>query len=98
MWLLWLSCLGGAPPKAPDAPDHARAGALADGSPCLSANDCASGACEGEGCGEESPGVCVSEVRPCTRDLRPYCGCDGETFSASSSCPNRRFAAPGPCP
>jgi hypothetical protein len=33
----------------------------------------------------------------CTRDLRTYCGCDGQTFQSSGSCPGKRFANPGEC-
>ncbi len=72
-------------------------GKLADGETCLSADDCASGVCEGEGCDEANPGTCMPKMRPCTRDLRPYCGCDGETFQASGTCPNRRFERRGAC-
>jgi hypothetical protein len=67
-------------------------GSLPAGSPCLAATDCATGICEGEGCGDDAPGVCIDPMRPCTRDLRAYCGCDGETFRTSGTCPNRRFA------
>lgn len=70
----------------------------ADGASCLSGADCASGICEGLGCGEESPGVCMPQMRPCTRDLRPYCGCDGETFRTSGSCPGKRYASKDACP
>lgn len=69
----------------------------ADGSPCLAASDCESGVCEGEGCGDDRPGECKPASRPCTRDLRPYCGCDGQTFRTSGSCPGQRFASRGEC-
>jgi hypothetical protein len=36
-------------------------------------------------------------LRPCTRDLRVYCGCDGQTFEGSGSCPARPFSRRGPC-
>jgi hypothetical protein len=65
---------------------------------CRSNADCPEGAiCEGEGCGDDAPGTCVG-MRPCTRDLRQYCGCDGVTFGASGTCPGRRYAHRGPCP
>ena len=64
---------------------------------CLSGADCPSGVCEGEGCLESTPGMCVQEPRACTFDLRPYCGCDGKTFQASGSCPGARFEHKGPC-
>lgn len=64
---------------------------LPGGSACLSHMACASGICEGQGCGQETPGVCASESRSCTLDLKAYCGCDQKTFFASGSCPNGRF-------
>ncbi len=69
----------------------------ADGSPCLAASDCQSGVCEGQGCGDDQPGECKPASRPCTKDLRTYCGCDGQTFQGSGSCPGQRYAAPGEC-
>jgi hypothetical protein len=68
-----------------------------DGATCLAAADCASGICEGEGCTDDRPGRCAPKSRACTRDLRQYCGCDGQTFGASGSCPGRRYAATGTC-
>lgn len=65
---------------------------------CLGDADCTDGGvCEGLGCGDDQPGTCVSKARMCTRDSRPYCGCDGQTFRASGSCPGRRYAAAGEC-
>jgi hypothetical protein len=81
-------------PPAPELPGALRG----DGQSCLLDTECSSGFCEGQGCGEDQPGVCVGSMRRCTRDLRPYCGCDGKTFMASGTCPNRRYASPGPCP
>ena len=78
--------------------DDAPAGLIADGGACLSSTDCTSGICEGEGCDTDSPGVCAPQQRGCTRDLRPYCGCDGQTFRTSGSCPGRRYAHKGACP
>ena len=72
-------------------------GLLADGDSCLSGGDCASGICEGEGCSEDTPGICMSRARPCTRDLRAYCGCNGETFRTSGSCPGKRYASRSAC-
>ncbi|MBP8811985.1 MAG: hypothetical protein KBG48_31465 [Kofleriaceae bacterium] len=74
------------------------AAAKPDGAACLAATECASGVCEGQGCGPEAPGVCAPAQRGCTRDLRAYCGCDGQTFRASGSCPGQRFAAAEACP
>ena len=76
-----------AAPAAPEAPVS-----------CLTDAECPQGwGCEGEGCGDDAPGLCVG-MRPCTRDARPYCSCDGATFMSSGSCPGRRFAHRGPCP
>jgi hypothetical protein len=72
------------------APDRAAAGAA-----CVRADDCESGICEGEGC--EGNGVCAALDRACTKDLAPYCGCDGVTFSTSGSCPGKRFRHRGAC-
>ncbi len=72
-------------------------GAAANGSACRVNADCASGVCEGPGCGD-SKGVCVARNRVCTRDFRQYCGCDGKTFNGSGSCPGGRFRSRGPCP
>ena len=65
--------------------------------PCLAASDCASGVCEGQGCGDDQPGTCQPAARACTKDLRTYCGCDGQTFRGSGSCPGQRNAAAGEC-
>jgi hypothetical protein len=68
----------------------------AAGAPCRSAKDCASGVCEGEGCDGKGP-VCGSASRMCTKDYRPYCGCNGVTFRSSGSCPGRPYAHRGSC-
>lgn len=70
---------------------------LADGAACQRGDQCASGLCEGQGCGLETPGRCAPAKRGCTRDLRSYCGCDGQTFKASGSCPGRRYESKGTC-
>ena len=90
---------------AEDAPEGAvaagpaggAAGTVADGGACAAAADCASGVCEGKGCDGQGP-VCVPARRMCTKDLRPYCGCDGRTFRTSGSCPGRPYAQRGACP
>jgi hypothetical protein len=64
---------------------------------CLRDADCGDGVCEGQGCGDAEPGTCVAKNRMCTRDSRPYCGCDGQTFRASGTCPGRRYASEGEC-
>ena len=69
---------------------------LADGSACSNGGECASGTCEGMGCGP-GQGRCMPAQRACTRDLRLYCGCDGKEFRASGSCPGQVFLHPGAC-
>ena len=68
-----------------------------DGAACLGNDECASGSCEGQGCGDDTPGTCMPKARRCTRDLRPYCGCDGKTFRTSGTCPGARYAKKGEC-
>ena len=79
------------------AGEDASGGLLADGAECLSNDACSSGVCEGEGCTDDAPGICQPKDRRCTRDLRPYCSCDGVTFRTSGSCPGQRYAATGFC-
>jgi hypothetical protein len=67
-----------------------------DGAPCTVADECAGGVCEGQGCGPDQ-GVCASRRRMCTKDRRSYCGCDGQTFYGSGSCPGQRFEHVGAC-
>jgi hypothetical protein len=97
-----------APPVKPEGPghDHGTAGEGNSGdrpaggpagASCIVGPECSSGVCEGEGCTQDRPGTCAPATRPCTRDLRQYCGCDGKTFGASGTCPGRRFAARAPC-
>lgn len=63
---------------------------------CTSRNDCS----EHERCagpaGCDAAWACVPEG-PCTRDLVTFCGCNGKTFSSSSSCPSAPYRAKGPC-
>ena len=70
--------------------------AQAEGPPCSTSDDCPDGTfCIGpEGC--DVQWTC-QPFRPCTRDLRPYCGCDGQTFQSSGTCPERPYAHRGPC-
>ena len=87
------------PTPTPTAPEPtAGTTPKADGASCLAADECQSGVCEGEGCGADQPGTCAPKTRGCTRDLRPYCGCDGQTFRTSGSCPGKRFSARAACP
>jgi len=85
----------------PDASAGSDAGATsaAQTTGCLADSDCgADMICEGQGCDDDQPGTCVPAVRACTKDLRPYCGCDDKTFLSSGSCPGRRYQAAMPCP
>ncbi len=88
-------------PRTTDAPSDADTPPAAvvkkDGASCAEAEECESGVCEGLGCTANAPGTCAPEKRACTRDRRPYCGCDGETFWTSSSCVGRRYARAGTC-
>lgn len=84
------------PPVTPPTPPAPQSN-LADGAACLESAQCQSGVCEGEGCTDDKPGVCASQKRGCTRDLRAYCGCDGKTFRTSGSCPGKRFSARAEC-
>jgi hypothetical protein len=69
---------------------------VADPRRCTSSADCARNRiCWGvPGCATDWS--CV-RVRGCTRDSVPYCGCDGETFYASSTCPGRPYLHRGGC-
>ncbi len=79
------------PPSESDAPP-----ATPPGQTCSSSMECPRGqTCQGEqGC--DSVWTCQPE-RICTRDLVPFCGCDGETYRASSTCPDRPYLRRGPC-
>ena len=76
--------------------DEGTGAPAAEGRTCTSSADCG----EDEMCiGDEGCDVAwtCQPMRPCTRDLRVYCGCDGQTFEGSGSCPPRPFASRGPC-
>ncbi len=65
---------------------------------CTSTADCLAGTVclGGEGCGV--PWTCQPALgRPCTADYVAFCGCDGNTFYGSSTCPDRPFARRGAC-
>jgi hypothetical protein len=66
--------------------------------PCSSGRDCAPGLiCEvEEGCGGAA--YCAPPAAVCIRDTQYFCGCDGETFTASMNCPERPFRHRGSCP
>ena len=63
---------------------------------CKSSADCAQGErCNFvPGCG--TPSQCVPDTG-CTKDLVPYCGCDGKVFEASGTCPGLAFSKKGGC-
>ena len=81
------------PPATPPPAESKKA----DGAACFLGDECSSGICEGQGCGETTPGKCMPRARGCTRDLRTYCGCDGKTFQASGSCPGQRYSMREKC-
>ena len=39
----------------------------------------------------------MAKNRMCTRDLKTYCGCDGQEFKASGSCPGKTYKSAGAC-
>lgn len=85
------------PTTGPDAPPPPPSvGNPAQNVACTSSEGCQRGqmCLGGEGCGE--PWTCQPS-RPCTRDLVPFCGCDGQTFRGSSTCPARPYAHRGAC-
>jgi hypothetical protein len=87
---------GAEPNPAPVIDAAPPVGVAQEGAACSVGEDCASGVCEGLGCGPQE-GTCAPTHRGCTRDLATYCGCDGSTFRGSGSCPGQRFAHRGPC-
>jgi hypothetical protein len=86
------------PPPIPIDAGAVAAALAADGADCLTATDCASGVCEGEGCDAAHPGHCAKAARICAHNRVQICGCDGKTTTASSTCPRMRYASRGPCP
>lgn len=80
---------------AAQAPQNS--GTLALDEACSSGSECQSGICEGLGCDDSALGKCVSDKRPCTYDLVPYCGCDGNTFQSSGVCAGQRYKHKGAC-
>jgi len=65
---------------------------------CTRSQECGRGEqCVGpEGC--SVPWTCQpAQGRACTADVAPFCGCDGATFGASSTCPDRPYLYRGPC-
>jgi hypothetical protein len=56
---------------------------------------CAIGICTGAGC--ESPDWSCSPADDCAADEVTYCGCDGNEFTDSSTCPRRPYTHIGAC-
>jgi hypothetical protein len=78
----------------------ARAGSfdrLPDGEVCFEGAECASGVCEGEGCGVNQPGRCMPASRTCSSREEEFCSCEGQTFRAPRDCPGQPIARRGPC-
>ena len=63
---------------------------------CKTDAECATGQSCGFTQGCDTPGVC-GPPKMCTKDLVPYCGCDGTEFRGSSTCPARAFRHRGKC-
>lgn len=65
---------------------------------CTSSSECPRGqVCTGDpGCG--APWRCERPARPCVDDTQYFCGCDGQSFRASMTCPGRPHAHRGSCP
>jgi hypothetical protein len=86
---------------APDAADDGVSDDAGDQPGCSVTNPCPPElTCEGLACGE--PWQCIShydETRehPCAPETILWCGCDGVTFEASVTCPDRPWVHPGAC-
>ena len=85
------------PPRAGDAGVGRTLGSPTS-STCGSNRDCSGGEiCQGaEGCG--GPWHCARPTRACVGDTQYFCGCDGESFRASMTCPGRPHRHRGSCP
>jgi hypothetical protein len=72
-----------------------------EGSGCTAASPCPSElTCFGDACSDEWQ--CMAHFddvleHPCDPATTLYCGCDGVTFEASITCPDRPFSHPGAC-
>lgn len=78
------------------AGDEAEVAAAGEGEECGENTTCDAGLfCDGAmGC--DVAWTC-QPMRPCTRDLVQYCGCDGATFQGSGNCAGKPYASEGPC-
>jgi hypothetical protein len=72
-----------------------------EGAGCTTTSPCATGlTCSGDACSEAWQCVVHFDEtveHPCDPATMLYCGCDGVTFEASITCPDRPFAHPGAC-
>jgi hypothetical protein len=72
-----------------------------EGSACTAASPCGAGlSCSADACSDAWQ--CVAHFdetveHPCEPETMAYCGCDGMTFEASVTCPDRPFSHPGAC-
>lgn len=64
---------------------------------CRTNRDCHRGeVCAGPaGCGD--PWTCVRRAERCNPDTQYFCDCEGETFTASMTCPSRPYVHRGSC-
>ena len=81
---------GPPPPYVPDPGDTAA---------CTATSPCPTGAqCIGEACGERWQCIVDYESKhPCPTEQATYCGCDGVTFIAANTCPDRPYQYAGAC-
>jgi hypothetical protein len=81
---------GPPPPYLPDPNDTAA---------CTATSPCPTGSqCIGEACGERWQ--CIMDYdnkHPCPTEQATYCGCDGVTFIAANTCPDRPYQYAGAC-
>lgn len=86
-------------PPASTTPPAVRAPAAAPSgpAPCMSSRDCPRGlVCQGPaGCTDEW--TCGRPQAACVSDTQYFCGCDGESFRASMTCPGRPHRYRGSC-
>lgn len=85
------------PAAEPEPPPPSQDARVPDGEACYGAGECASGVCEGEGCGVEQPGKCVAASRACSASEQVFCSCAGQAFRAPGDCPAQRFSRRGAC-
>lgn len=85
-----------APPSPPTPTPTTPTTPVAGGKACKTSAECERGqVCAGdEGC--DKTWTCQPSP-PCTKDYVPYCGCDGQTFRASGSCPGAKYQKRGGC-